>query len=165
MKWTPRTVTDQQVQYPHRYEMREIDTGLVLGTYDLQPVRVDGDIEGTPIDAAWLQPIEDFLGQIQNDLNALGAEIVEVDNRTAAAVADTNGRVAAAEGRLNGSIANVNSRIDAVNTAVTTLAPKSNPVLTNPAANTIAITANSTALATTAAVKTYLDALMAGYRG
>lgn len=56
----PRTVTDKAVQYPGRYQMT-----LVSGTtYDL--VAVPGTITaaGTPINKAYLQPIEQALYEL-----------------------------------------------------------------------------------------------------
>lgn len=73
MAWTPREVKDQIVEFPNRFKIDgvphiiEPDFGTVV-----EP--------GTPINKAYLQPIEDYLAQvetkdeIQARINALAGE-------------------------------------------------------------------------------------------
>lgn len=219
MKWTPRTVKDQSVQYPNRYQLKDISTGEVIATYDIEKMSAAGDVAGTEINAAYLQPIEDFLGQIQGDLNALGVEIAAVQTSANSSFAAANTEIASTESRLNASISaantkitttesglntsisaantkiattesglnasistasakitstekdlntsittvngritTANTRMDSINKTIGTLAPKANASLTNPKANTVAVTGNNTSLATTAAVVAYVSA-------
>lgn len=58
MAWTPREVKDQIVEFPNRFKIDEVphiiepDFGTVV-----EP--------GTPINKAYLQPIEDYLAQVE----------------------------------------------------------------------------------------------------
>lgn len=63
MSFVKRDVKDRVVQYPHRYQLVEVSTG----TFDLVPVTGTITQEGTAINKAYLQPIEDALaGGIYN---------------------------------------------------------------------------------------------------
>lgn len=57
MSFTKRDVKDRVVQYPRRYKLVEVSDGI----YDLIPVTGIVTEEGTPINKAYLQPIEDGL--------------------------------------------------------------------------------------------------------
>lgn len=176
-EWTPRLIVDQDVEHPYRYDLADPETGQIVGTYDILPVREAGDVEGTPVDAAYLQPIEDYLKAVEGDVaelaqrivdagRALDGVVVTINLRIGAVEQGFNAKIAASDAQIAGvdqRVAAANARMDGINTTMGTLAPKSNPVLTNPTANTVPVTTNSTNLATTAAVKTYLDGLMAAY--
>jgi len=161
----PRKIYDPEYQYPYRYELRDIDTGTMLATYDIVPAWGNIYQQGTDINAAYLQPIEDFLKLVGDDLNRLGLEIVAANANLDAAVNTANTKLSAIESGLNAKIAASNTRVDNINAAMGNLAPLVNPSLTNPTANTVAVSTNSENLATTAAVKTYLDSLMAAFKG
>lgn len=170
--FTPREIINQDVQYPDRWELRDINTGEVIGVYDITKYFVPGDIKGTLPDDSWLSPIEAFLGEISNDLTALGLEIQAVNQSLSNQVSAANASISAAEGRINTNIgtvstniANVNTILGTIDTTISGLAPKVNAVLTNPTANTVAISTNNTSIAVTAAVKTYLDSLFTAFKG
>lgn len=163
--FTPRTIVNPEYQHPYRYELKDIDTETVIATYDIVPAWGDIYQQGTDINAAYLQPIEDFLKLVGDDLNRLGLEIIAANNNLNAAVNTANAKLSTTESGLNTKITASNTRLDSIDTKITTLAPLSGPSLTNPTANTVAITTNSTNLATTAAVKTYLDSLMTAFKG
>lgn len=61
MAWTKRTVTDQNVEYPNRFKIDgvpsiiEPDFGTIVEA-------------GTPINKAYLQPIEDYLETVDGSL-------------------------------------------------------------------------------------------------
>jgi hypothetical protein len=57
MAFTKRDVKDRVVQYPRRYQLVEVQPGI----FDLIPVPGVITEEGTPINKAYLQPIEDAL--------------------------------------------------------------------------------------------------------
>lgn len=66
MRWTARNIIDRIIQYPSRYKMT-----LVAGTtdtYDLEPVTGIVTAEGTKINKAYLQPIEDKLQEVDTKL-------------------------------------------------------------------------------------------------
>lgn len=59
MAYTPRVVKDRVIEFPRRYNMT-----LVSGnTYDLTPVTGTIIEEGTPLNKAYLQKLEDELGK------------------------------------------------------------------------------------------------------
>jgi len=161
----PRKIFDPEYQYPYRYELRDINTGAVIATYDIVPAWGEVYQQGTDINAAYLQPIEDFLKLVGDDLSRLGLEIVAANANLDTAVNTANTKLSTTESGLNAKITASNTRLNSIDTKITTLAPLSGPALTNPTANTVAISTNSTNLATTAAVKTYLDSLMAAFKG
>jgi parallel beta-helix repeat protein len=70
MSFIKRDVKDRVVQYPRRYQLVEVSQGI----YDLVPVTGTVTEEGTAINKAYLQPIEDYL------------EIVETKNGAQAKV-------------------------------------------------------------------------------
>lgn len=57
MAFIKRDVKDRVVQYPRRYQLVEVQPGI----FDLIPVTGTVTEEGTPINKAYLQPIEDGL--------------------------------------------------------------------------------------------------------
>lgn len=59
MAFIKRDVKDRVVQYPRRYQLVEVSQGI----YDLVPVTGTVIEEGTAINKAYLQPIEDALGE------------------------------------------------------------------------------------------------------
>lgn len=59
MSFIKRDVKDRVVQYPRRYQLVEVSQGI----YDLVPVTGTVTEEGTAINKAYLQPIEDALGE------------------------------------------------------------------------------------------------------
>lgn len=66
MAFTARDVKDRVVQYPHRYQLVEVSTGI----YDLVPVIGTVTEAGTAINKAYLQVLENGLAAIKsiNDL-------------------------------------------------------------------------------------------------
>ena len=45
-----KAVVDRVVQYPHRYQLKNVNTGEVLGTFDLEPITGTISVVGTKID-------------------------------------------------------------------------------------------------------------------
>lgn len=141
-EWKARTIEDRQCQYPDRYEIYDSTSGAKLYTCDIRPLYASGDKVGTRVNKQYLQPLEDYLQewsrvlvQLEKDIAALQSAVAQAQARSQKAVTD-----------------------------MSALAPLQNPVFTSPSANTVPITKNDGSLATTAAVKTYLDGLMAAYR-
>lgn len=50
-------VIDRVVQYPHRYQLTNTDTGEILGTFDLEPITGTISVVGTKIDKALFDSI------------------------------------------------------------------------------------------------------------
>lgn len=147
MAWTPRTVEDQDVQFPYRYNLKDVSTGSIVATYDIEPSWVADPSEviqkGTDINAAFLQKYEDGLKAINDDLASFGLQLEAVQQH----------------------IADAHARLDGIDTAITTVAPLLNPVLTNPRANHVPVSSNDTSLTTTKSARDYFESLMAQYRG
>lgn len=154
MEWTIREIIDQDVEFQSRYDLVSIETGAAVSTFEIVPVRALGDIEGTKVDKAWLEPIERALKEVEGDLRALGLRIT-----------NTSASLASSENAVNVRINASNARIDVVESKLPTLAPLLNPVLTNPTANHVSVSSNNTSLMTTQEGKKYFDGLMAAYRG
>lgn len=75
-----KSVIDRKVQYPNRYELKDIITGETVATYDLVPAQGEIINEGTPINRALFE-------SIAKDFNNLKGEdgvspIVEVTENT-----------------------------------------------------------------------------------
>ena len=70
MAFTKRNVKDRLVQYPRRYQMVEVQPGI----FDLIPVPGTITEEGTPINKAYLQPIEDSL-EVALEKNGDGKDV------------------------------------------------------------------------------------------
>jgi phage-related tail fiber protein len=62
MAFVKRNVKDRVVQYPRRYQLVEVSQGI----YDLVPVTGTVIEEGTAINKAYLQPIEDALEEFNS---------------------------------------------------------------------------------------------------
>jgi hypothetical protein len=74
MSFIARNIIDRIIQFPSRYKMT-----LVAGTtdtYDLEPVTGNVTAEGTKINKAYLQPIEDKLQEIDSELAKMTGVIV-----------------------------------------------------------------------------------------
>ena len=56
-------VIDRVVQYPHRYQLKNVNTGEILGTFDLEPITGTISVVGTKIDKA-------LFDSIANDISA-----------------------------------------------------------------------------------------------
>ena len=52
-------VVDRVVQYPHRYQLKNVNTGEVLGTFDLEPITGTISVVGTKIDKELFDSIAD----------------------------------------------------------------------------------------------------------
>lgn len=65
--FTKRQVVDRSVQYPGRYQLVNVSNGQTLGTFDLTEVPGTITAPGTIIGAAYLQPIEDYLGALLDE--------------------------------------------------------------------------------------------------
>lgn len=154
MEWTSRTIVDSNYQYPYRYELIRADDGVSVGTFDIVAKRSPGDIDGTEINADYLNPIDIFLEEIKDDLAQLGLRIEAV-----------NTSLINAENAANSRIDSSNNRITAVENRLPLLAPLLNPVFINPTANSVPVSTNSTNLMTTAEGKKYIDGLMAEFKG
>lgn len=166
MPWTPRAPVDQNVQFPYRYQLRDVDSGDVIRTYDIEKSVEPGDIEGTEINAAYLQPIENELKAIDEELSAFGLQIVAVDTRLSESETTFAKNLEGAESALQSSINTSNSKVASIYTLLSaSYAPLNAPTLVNPTANTTAVTLNNSILATNSAVKKYLDDLMTAYKG
>lgn len=75
MSFVKRTVIDRAVQYPKRFKLV-----LVAGTtdtYDLVPITGTVTAEGTIINKAYLQPIEDYLSAVKTINNLTTNAYVE----------------------------------------------------------------------------------------
>lgn len=179
IEWKARKVVNEDVQFPYRYNLIDPSTGQSAGIFDIERVETPGNIDPTIPDEYWLQPIEDFLEAIGLDLKKIDQEVANTNTKLSTSESNVNARIVSTQTDFNTQIGNsdrgiaavdgrvtaANTRIDGIDTTMGTLAPLNNPVLTNPTANTISISTNNTSLATTAAVKTYLDNLMASYKG
>lgn len=69
MSFTPQTITDKNVQYPHRYQLTEVSAGV----YDLTAVPGTITEAGTAVNKALLQRYEDTLGVIWDAYVPTGA--------------------------------------------------------------------------------------------
>lgn len=58
-----KAVVDRVVQYPHRYQLRNVNTGEVLGTFDLEPITGTISVVGTKID-------KELFDSIASDISA-----------------------------------------------------------------------------------------------
>lgn len=136
----PRTIVNQEVEHPYRYNVYDKDTTLLKYTVDIVPTWEDNPDEiiqrKTEIDEDYLAPIEKFIKDVEDDLAELGLEI-------------------------SGS----NTRISTLETTLATKAPLNAPVLVNPTANNVPITANNNAVAVTASVYSYVGLMMAEFKG
>lgn len=56
-------VVDRVVQYPHRYQLKNVNTGEVLGTFDLEPITGTISVVGTKID-------KELFDSIASDISA-----------------------------------------------------------------------------------------------
>lgn len=142
MEWTIRKVVDADYQYPYRHDVHDAE-GNFVGTWDIVPKREDGDINGTLINSSYLQPIENYLKEVATNINTLDSGLSQVQIK------------------IDGAYV----RISAVESQFSTLAPKLNPVLTNPTANNVPASSNDNSLMTTHEGKKYFDGVMAAYRG
>lgn len=80
INWVARDVKDQNVEFPYRYNIKDINTGNIIATYDIEP---DFGIiyqQGTEINKNYLQPIEDFLKIVNDALEYQGIEIKNIKN-------------------------------------------------------------------------------------
>lgn len=143
MEWVRREIKDQDVQYPYRYDLVDINTNEVVGTYDIIPDWGEIYQNQTEINAKYLQLFEDYLVVVNQELIQIGLRLDGVGQQ----------------------IENAHTRIDNINKRIETLAPLDNPVLSNPTANTVPISTNSNNVATTSAVYAYLNSLFSSYVG
>lgn len=58
-----KAVVDRVVQYPHRYQLKNVNTGEVLGTFDLEPITGTISVVGTKID-------KELFDSIASDISA-----------------------------------------------------------------------------------------------
>lgn len=143
MEWIPRTVVDEDVEFPYRYNLKNINTGEVLNTYNIKRAPGNVEQESTQINRAYLQPIEDFLKAVNDDLKGLGLEISRIDTKLTQSESALNsrisatettltaqitntqislsGRISTTESNLNGQITNANTRIDTANGQITNI--------------------------------------------
>lgn len=168
ISFTPRTVVDQEVVHPFRYILRNVSTGETI-TVDLTPSWVatpsEMQREGTDINKAYLQPIENFLSAVGIEVTALESDLSALTTKQATNVVELKNTIANTESTLNGKLSASNARIAAVEAKLPSLAPLVNPVLTNATVNAPAQTDSSTLAVPTSWVQTKLNSLMAAYRG
>lgn len=169
-----RTITDQSVQFPFRYERRNTN-GTVIDTIDMIPKPGTVNSTGTETNKAYLQPIEDFLATV--DLDGIDTKIKAVDARVTASntsIATTNAILTNATATANTNLTNATNQLNTnltnatsqLNTTLATKAPLNSPNLVNPTSTANpAQTDNSTRLATTQFVTAKLDALMTAFKG
>jgi hypothetical protein len=82
MSFTARTVTDRVVEHSGRYKMTLVDG--TTDTYDLVAVPGTVTAEGTAINKEYLQPIEDYLDELDSQSatlysGSIDAEVDEAD--------------------------------------------------------------------------------------
>jgi len=156
MNWEPRNIIDQEVEFPYRYTLKDINTGQEIATYDIVPTWHDNPNElhqqGTLADKAYLQPIEDFLALIADDLKAMGLEIKSFESD-----------IINARNSQNIAIQDIGHNITMLENRMSTLAPLNAPELTNPTSNTVPTSDNSNRLATTAFTRQYLSSLFQAF--
>jgi hypothetical protein len=56
-----KQVKDRNVQYPRRYTLTQVETGVVLGTFDFNPVTGEVIEAGTPINSELFKSIADSI--------------------------------------------------------------------------------------------------------
>ncbi len=79
MKFNKRDVKDRVVQFPNRYTLKAPD-GSNAGTYDLVPAPGTVSQEGTKINKAFQQPIEDWLADTPSSSPGYGAIPIAPNN-------------------------------------------------------------------------------------